>query len=436
MNPYRIPGVSLLCAAAVLLCGCAGGSSGSGSTVMSDKTSSSSTDTAFTVPPTNSLNDQSNEITYFGSKDIEYITELYSKNSGGTVIVEKANGYDYIGVLSEKISADDSPDLCDKVDNTFPYLMSMNLYEDLTNYIDTTSPQWLDYTDVIERYSFKGARYFYPTTVKVMPEFLIYVKTKYILCGNLPDPEKQWLRNEWTWDEFAQGATGILDYPFGNEEFMISGSEVFDNFFATTGEPIFLQNGNRFMNNLESGNAYLLYSFLMPYEMKYNNISDAEGEISGAVFLSGDERVLAELRKTDLAVGVVPYPRCEYVDEYYCKAVADGFLVPKGAKNIQSAASFINSSRISDASEEQQNKNDRELIRQGLLRSDVEWLRDLRSSENMIPVLVDMNCFDVAANEAANSLMTYRGDDAWGNLLSEYSPTIDSAIESINAVIE
>lgn len=434
MKLFRKTGAAVLCAAAVLCCGCSGSSGReSVSTVSSSSTGS---DTAFTVPPNTSQYDRSNEITYFGSKDIGSITELYSKNSGGTVKIEQAGGKSYIDTLSEMISADNSPDLCDKVDNTFPYLISKNLYEDLTNYIDTTSPQWLDYTDVIERYSVKGGRYFYPTTVTVMPEFLIYVKTKYIQCGNLPDPEKQWMKNEWTWSEFEQGAVGILDSEFGTEEVLISGSRVFENFLAASGTPLFSLNGNRLANGLSTNNAKRVYDLLSSYELNYADISDATGEIDGAVFLSGDESTLAELRKTDLTVGVVPYPRCETADEYYCKAVAEGFLVPKGAKNIQSAASFINSSRIADASKEQREKKDKELIGLGLLRSDVEWLNDLRSSDMMKPVLVDIDCFDDETNKAVNFMLTYIGEESWGELLAKSSPTVNSALESINAIIE
>ena len=425
----------MLFAAVIFCCGCSG-SAGLESASTSSRSSAAVSDAAFTVPPNTSQSEKSNEITYFGNKDISGILELYSKNSGGTVKIVQAGGSGYIDILSEKISADDSPDLCDKVENTFPYLISMNLYEDLTNYIDTTSPQWLEYTDVIGHYSFKGGRYFYPTTVTVMPEFLIYVKTKYIQCGNLPDPEKQWMKDEWTWGEFQQGALGIINSELGGAELLVSGSGVFDNFLAATGRSLFAMNGNRFVNGLSTGNAYRVYSLLSSYELRYSGISDATGEIEGTVFLSGDERTLAQLRKTDLTVGIVPYPRDEKTDAYYCKAVADGFLVPKGAKNIQSAASFINSSRISDASEEQQEKNDKKLIELGLLRADVEWLRDLRSSDMMTPVFVDINCFDDPANKATNKMLTYIGEYSWGQVLSENSSVIDSVIDSINAIIE
>lgn len=426
----------LLCASVLLCCGCSGSSNGGVSATSSERSSSTVSEAAFSLPQNVSQPERSNEVTYFGSKDISSITELYSKQSGGTVKIEQAGGSNYIDVLSEKISADDSPDLCDKVDNTFPYLMSMNLYEDLTNYIDTTSPQWLEFTDIIERYSFKGGRYFYPTTVKVMPQFLIYVKTQYIQCGNLPDPEKQWLKNEWTWSEFEQGAAGILGSEFGSADVLVCGSGVFDNFLAASGKPLFLLNDNRFVNGLSTKNAKRVFEFLSAYDVRYTNNLNANDEIESAVFLSGDENTLAELRKTDLMIGVVPYPRDENADKYYCKAVAEGFLVPKGAKNIQSAASFINSSRIADASEEQQEKNDKKLVEIGLLRSDVEWLNSMRGSDMMTPILVDSNCFDNAANEAAYKILTYRGEGSWDEVLAENLPAIGRAIESINAIIE
>lgn len=436
MTVFRKIGAALLSTAAVLCCGCSNSSSDSVSVTSSDRSSSTVSEAAFSLPQNVSQPERSNEVTYFGSKDISSISELYSKQSGGTVRIEQAGGSNYIDILSEKISADDSPDLCDKVDNTFPYLMSMNLYEDLTNYIDTTSPQWLELTDVIEHYSFKGGRYFYPTTVKVMPEFLIYIKTKYIQCGNLPDPEKQWLKNEWTWGEFLMGATGILNSEFGSEDVLISGGEMFENFLAATGVSLFPYNGSRFVNGLSTVNASRVFDMLSSYDVKYTDNINANDEIESVVFLSGDESVLAELRKTDLTVGAVPYPRDDNADKYYCKAVAEGFLVPKGAKNIQSAASFINTSRIVDASEEQQEKNDKMLIETGLLRSDVEWLNSLRNSDMMTPILVDGNCLDEPANRAVYKVLTYRGEGSWKDVLTENSQAIDSAIESINDIIE
>lgn len=421
---------------AALLCGCDNGSSAVSSAAGSGYASTSSAEQAFTVPATNSFSppDESNEITYFGSKDISEITELFTKTTGGGVTVESSGG-DYINKLFEKMNADNSPDLCDKVDSTYPYNISRNLYEDLTNYIDTTSPQWTDMTDVIERYSFKGGRYFYPTTLKIMPQFLIYVKSTFIQCGNIPDPEMLWRNNEWTWETFREGADGVIASEVGSADTLIAGSGAFVDLLSSTGAPLFSQSGGVFVNGLASENAARVYELLSSYKVKNTSVISTERDIQSAVFLSGDEKTLAELRKKSITVGVVPYPRDKNADRYYCKATAEGFLVPKGSKNIQGAASFINCSRIVDASVEHREKENKELMRSGLLRSDVEWLESLRSSGKMTPLLVDEDCFDDTVNANIRRLLAYDGN-SWEDALAEYSAEIDGALQGINAVLE
>lgn len=428
----------LLCAAAALFGGCGNtpaendrvtaSSSGKGQVT-------SSADAAFSVPENVPPLEKSGEITYFGSADIGKAAELFAKNSGGTVIVEKS-GSDYLDVLSEKISSDNSPDLCDKVDNTYPYLISLNLYEDLTNYIDITSPQWTELTEIIERYSFKGGRYFYPSEITVMPQFLIYEKTNYVKYGNLPDPEKMWRTNEWTWEAFEQGAQAIINDSMGAVDTLLCGTGVFDSFLASDGVQLFSQNGNRYQNGLTVKNAVKVYEFISPYKLSYSSGFNAVEEMSHTVFLSGDENTLAELRKSELTVGAVPYPRSENADGYYCKAVSSGFLVPKGAKNIQSAASFINCTRIECTSEEHRAQVNRRLIASGLLRSDVEWLESLRSSPRIKPLIIDEFCFDDDTNRALRDILTHSDMDTWFDAVVEKSKIIEHAVESINAVNE
>lgn len=434
MNMLRKAAAAVLLTTATLCCGCQNGSGDVSSDAGSSNPQSVFSDAAFTVPEPVSTPVQSSVITYFGSKDISEFAELYKKTTGGTIVIESPTG-NYTDLLSQKISSDASPDLCDKVDNTYPYLISQNLYEDLTNYIDTTAPQWADMTDSIEHYSFKGARYFYPTSVKAMPQFLIYVKSTYIQCGNLPDPEKLWLNNEWTWDTFRHGAAGIIESPASPANVLVSGGDIFSNFLSSTGVPIFSQVGSRFANGLTTDEAADVNELLSAYKINYTDSFNAADKIGDTVFISGDERMLAELRKTNLTVGAVPYPRYVGSDKYYCKAATEGFLVPKGAKNIQNAAIFINCSRIVDSSDEHREKVNSELTKIGLLRSDVEWLERLRSSTKMTPIPVDENCFDSDVNINIKQLLTYNGN-SWTDALAEYLPPIDGAIEKINYVIE
>lgn len=420
---------------AVLLCGCQG-SSDSVTASRIEIAQSSAPEAAFTVTQSPAPISQQVDITYFGSRDISAAAELYTANNGGSVNIERGSGANYLNELSARINADNSPDLCDKTDNTYPYLMSMNLYEDLTDYIDITSPQWSDINDIIEQYSFKGGRYFYPTSVKIMPQLLLYVKSTYVQCGNLPDPEKLWLKGEWTWETFRQGARGVIDSGESTATLLVSGVNVFDNLLATTGDPLFPRTGSRFVNGFMSESTARVNELLSAYDVSCSRVFDVEKEMSRAVFLSGDEQTFAKLRSTDLAVGAVPYPRFDGSDEYYCKAVTEGFLVPKGAKNIQSAASLINYSRVAAISPEQRQRDRKALIESGLLRSDVEWLENLRGSMRLKPVIVGGECFDSETNAAVHKILDSGGKSSWGENVAENSPVIDKALEKINAITE
>lgn len=434
MNTVRKFGTAILAAVMAVCCGCQNIDGNFGAEASSIEKSSSSTEAAFTVPQSISASDFAAEITYYGSRDISGAADLYAKNSGGSVrIIEP--GSDYLGTLSEMILSDRSPDLCDKLDNTFPYLMSKNLYEDLTNYIDITSPQWAGYADVIEQYSFKGARYFYPTDIKVMPQFLIYVKPNFIQGGSFRDPEMQWLKDEWDWAELETSAMCVLNSGTTNADLMIYGKNVYDNFLAASGKKVFDHADGRFSCNLFGENSMRIYHFLTTYGSEVENDFDANNTVSRTVFLSGDEKDLAALRKSGLTVGAVPYPRCSD-DAYYSKAVSEGFLVPKGAVNIQSAASFINCSRLSSASDEAIEKRNKELISSGLLRSDVEWLNSLRSSDKMTPILIDVNCLDDETNSAVQKILSLEERLTWEEMVEQNFPISEAGLEKINKITE
>lgn len=443
MRVLRTVKAAVLCAAAMLFCGCGEAAPDvSDSEPGFDKTqNTASSNAAFSEPQNVTPVEQSSEITYFGSADITAAAELFAKNSGGTVVSEKAGG-NYIDVLSEKISSDNSPDLCDKVDNTYPYLISMNLYEDLTNYIDTTSPQWADITDYIDYYAFKGARCFYPTSVKIMPQFLMYDKMAFVRSDNVPDPEKLWLKGEWTWSAMKSGSDRIRQSGFGDYVYLAGGYNFIDNLFASSGSPLFPKDeSSRFMNGFVNETAGKIPEFIgEEWLINHNDDDSLQMRMLNSVFLAGDEQTLAKLRQTQIVVGIVPFPVEDSADKYYCKAVTEGFLVPKGAKNIQSAASFINCSRIYETSEECAAANNKKLEESGLLRSDVEWLQSLRSSEKLTPVLVECDCFDDFTNETIQKILTSYGSaerhDELDEVFAECLPIIDNAVENINAVHE
>lgn len=361
----------------------------------------SSAVSAFEIP-VETTNSESPYITYLGTREPDGTAlETYAKTAGlgsaesaVTVIYTGENTYE--SKLSELIGADESPDLTEKRDNTFPTLMSRNVYEDLTPFMDTAAPQWEGLTEYIEWYSFKDAHCFYPTSVTVSPQFLLYDKLRYVQF-NIPDPEKLWERGEWSWENMISGADILresLDIPD-----YIFGANIPDNLLASTGTAfITVDETGKFVHRFRSGGFDAVAGLLGAHSC---------GADRDAVFTSADEQTLGVLRSSspELNIGIVPYPRADNADKYYVKAVTDGYLVPKGAKNIRSAASFINCSRIAEESGEHRKTLNRELKAMGLLVSDIEWLDIIRSEESAVSVLVDENSLGSSANGSVKYIL-------------------------------
>ncbi|MDE7362964.1 MAG: extracellular solute-binding protein [Oscillospiraceae bacterium] len=446
---------ALICVGIFALTGCSAesGRTSSTSETMTYSDEESSAVSAFEIP-NETPNSETPYITYLGTRELGAVAlETYAKTAGlssaesaVTVVYTGENTYE--SRLTELISADESPDLTEKRANTFPTLMSRNVYEDLTPFMDVAAPQWEGLTECIERYSFKGAHYFYPTKITVSPQFLLYDKLRYVQF-NIPDPEKLWERNEWTWENMVSGADVLrenLDIPD-----YIYGDNIPDNFLASTGTAfITADESGKFVHRFHSAGFDEIVELFGTHNCsitEYDDVSTTNClESLRAVFMSADERALGELRRTspELNIGIVPYPWADNADEYYVKAVTDGYLVPKGAKNIRSAASFINCSRIAEVSDDRQKALHRELKTMGLLVSDIEWIDILRTDCRATSVLVEENSLGSAANESVNYIlesslwlgnpMIDRPDVKFGSTDFDIA-SIDADLERINSMI-
>lgn len=446
MKTIRKVIAAALCTALLALCGCSADgnrSSSSSSGVVPYSDDESTTASAFEIPD-ETKNSETPYLTFLGTGDIcPAVLDTYAKTVGlssaqSPVTVINAADSLYESRLSGLISADESPDLTEKRQNTFPLLMSKNTYEDLTPYMDAAAPQWEGFAEYIDYYSFKGAHYFYPTSVTASPQFLLYDKLRYVQF-NIPDPEKLWEKGEWTWEQFSDGAH-TLDVNIGLGS-LIYGPDIAENFLATTGTAfIGRDDGGKFASCFISPNIFEVREFFRGNYCHQRNTDDTQSlRISQAAFMSTDEKTLGQLRINcpGFSVGIVPYPRADNADKYYCKAVSDGFLVPKGAKNVRSAASFINCSRIAETSEDSLKAWRKEMKALGLLVSDIEWLETIRSDENTELVLVEGDCLGSEANAVINAIL----DDIPDVIASNYSEpdfniaAIDADLERINAMI-
>lgn len=361
-------------------------------------------------------------ITYLGNETFEgtRTLELY-QNSCSEVSERLVN---YIRVeeseleetLSKMLASDNSPDLCRKTENAIPYLVSKNLFEDLTNYIDVSAPQWSGCADIIESCRFNGARYFYPTEIIYSPQFLIYDKDR-LRRAAVPDPAV--LMKYGVWDVSAM-KTILSASPF------ITGENVADNWLAVYGKTLVSRNDQGKYVFSDDEDVREAYGFI-----KSNTLSEGSDGISefmheGAVFLSGSEQTLSALRAAypKAEFGIVPYPQSVDID--YCRVETRGYLVPEGAKNIKGAASFINCSRLA--------ADETTSVYVGLNEADIKNIELIRSPEGKKTLSADVYRFDPETNSALEGFYDDSGDSDWDKLILEYEPVIERGLDKINSL--
>lgn len=424
------------------VCGCSaesaysGVSSGSAVTYSDDERPAVS---AFEIPKLAS-NTETPYLTFFGTGELSSAAlNDYADTAGivGTetpVTVVHVSDELYESRLSELINSDESPDLTEKRENTFPFLMSRNIYEDLTPYMDAAAPQWEGFSGYIDRYAFKGAHYFYPTAVNVAPELLVYDKMRCVQAGT-PDPERLWEKDEWTLDALTE-YTDAIDATVGHVD-CICCEDIAENILAMTGAALIEKDeSGKFVSRVGSENYLTMRGFFSAHLCNIMREGTVGLRQSLTSFMCVDNASLGELRETQLHLGIVPFPKLDSESPYYVRAVSEGYLVPKGAKNVRNAASFINCSRIAETSDEGIKERRREMKKLGFLQSDVEWIELIRGGDYEL-VLDEGLCLDKDAN-AAMALIFSEADKL---LFEEYIEleydiaAIDADLERINAMV-
>lgn len=302
-------------------------------------------------------------LTYLGTRDLRSseALKLYGKTfaadykEADILVREYCSEYRLADALSEKMASDRSPDLTDKLPNSFPYLMSKNYYEDLTEYLDRSAPQWVDYASYIDFYSYNGGRFFYPEAVTAAPRFLVYSKERFAAL-KIPDPETLYYGGKWTREDFTAAAVGFCRAMGGTG---IYGDGITEGFISSAGETVFSKTeSGQIACNLTGAGVTEVFDYLkneLSGKIKTENFTGYDRIINGgSAFLLIDESGYNELLAIDSGqnYGVVPIPKADGGNVYFCAASCEGFLVPKGAKNVKGAACFINCGRIAAAQSE------------------------------------------------------------------------------------
>lgn len=299
-------------------------------------------------------------LTYFGyydmrvAGDIKPAVKLFEETYGGKIDYVECAWGERIEKLQVLISAGDSPDLVDKEDITFPLLISKNVYEDLTDYIDLSQPHWAGFEDLVEQYGWNGKHCYYPWFATALCDYVYYSNTRFEEYG-ITTPREHYENGNWTWDTFRDTMIQFIEAS-PNETVGVYGNITTDT-ICSTGMPLVSIADGKITNNMKTPEIERAMTFLEDL-CRQGLTAKKEGywgnEIKplvegSACFLSYGQyqyESLARERYAEYDFDFVPFPRDPNADEYYYMASTFGYMVPAGSDNVKGAATFIDMIRL------------------------------------------------------------------------------------------
>ena len=322
-------------------------------------------------------------IVYLGFYDItadqkgtEQCLIFQGEQYGGSIdYISTASGDAYYDKLGTLISSDSSPDIVTKDAMLYPGNVSKNLFEPLDDYIDYTTPLWADMADIIESYAYQGKHYYYPH--RITTSFALNYSKTTIEENGLDDPYELYMNGEWTWDAWRNMMIEFCNRDEDNMGFFATDT-ILTSLIATTGTTLIdTHSDGTILNNISDANVTRAMNF---YETLYRDgvmYAKQLGDwVSPQTFAVNCDKLLflgmepewtytaateqlqnptgvdSDIFDTVSEFAFVPFPRDTEADAYYQAYDTYGFLVPKGAKNIEGAIDFINCFRVYDTDED------------------------------------------------------------------------------------
>lgn len=379
--------------------------------------------------------------------DIKPGVKLFEETYGGKIDYVNCAWSERIDKLQVLIASDDSPDLVDKEDTSFPQLMAKNVYEDLTGYIDLTDPQWDGMQELIENYSWQGKQFYYPFTVNALPNCLIYDKTLFEQ-SDLTDPKELYDTGNWTWDTFKQSMQEFMDTvpdAVGGVYGLLG-----TNLIITTGVPFIGSDKGTIINN--TATAEVQRAALFMEELRREQLAvRGEGMWSNetAPLAKGQVAFLGvgqwkitdycKLKSTDHEFGFVPYPRDPQADKYYYGSTNFGYMVPKGSKNVEGAAAFIDIMRQCNTDPELKAVTKESIMNDKKYSEEqYEFLTSFEDISKFDMVIDISGGFGTEMQTVVDTIMTNlafeQGEEqkSWAQLRPEYEGVIQSVIDQYN----
>ncbi len=401
------------------------------------------------------------DLLYLGNYDIttagdvkpayKYFQENYGCNIEVTIVASNA----IAERLTTMMSSGESPDLVDYQTNTFPLMMSKNMYTPLEDYMDMSAPQWSGLENYINKYKWAGHNYYYPWSYNVSTQWLIYNRGLFEELA-IDDPKDLYDQGKWDWDAFKNCMQKFVDSGEGRTGvYGQLGTALFD----TTGTPLVsiaedgtlqanfvnpdIERAANFYQDLKSGG-------LCKYpEGDYIDISEDPITSGLSAFQAMQEWIITNYSKkmvkdTSLDIFFIPFPRDPEADKYYMGMSTFGYLVPSGSQHVEQAAVFINCCRLSKTDESLKvTTKESTMKNKKYTEEQYEFLMSFQEVENFDPIVDEPYGLDDATTTIIQEMLhdvSFPADDgedeSWTMMREANNPSIQAQVDYYNDLIK
>lgn len=460
MNNHKRIAAGLLAAVSVFSLTACGGS-GSGDTTTADVTTTAKTEwTGDNVEVTAEEGELSTDVDISG-KTLKWMgiydlnpTNDSPERSAELALFEDTYGasIEYIPTTSDKrfddlataILGGTSPDIFVYEWLTFPYGISKGQYQPIDSLVDWEDPMWADVKDTADKFIWKGEHYIAPLGYAFNDTQVLMYNQRLVEEEGLEDPYEMYLNGEWDWNAFEDMMKTFVENGSGSDRYGIGGWWA-NAFVYTAGETMVTYDGEKFTNNLNSGNIERAQAVIEDI-FKSNLIK--RGWIGGESAFTSNDLLFYSMgtwaynaaanSMPDDTIQIVPFPKNPDLDEYYVSNKVSAYMWVKGSENGDVVKAWLDCNRLVNYDEKY-----KEITKEKFLTNNSGW------TSEMYDIAMDFYDSDkfTQAYDYGYGLSTYMGDEVMSilyegivNELSEnwiqtretYSSIIDEEIAAYN----
>lgn len=257
--------------------------------------------------------------------------------------------------LSTLVASGNPPDIFPFQIENFPYSAYQNLFQCIDGIIDTTTEEWADTREAMDRFMWNNKNYCAITEVSTFS--LLWYRRSVVEEAGLDDPYELYKAGNWTWDTFLEMCDSFSSPDEG--KYCLDGYNPENSFIGTTGTPLIDIIDGKLVDNLNNPSIEKcmdLLSKLCVQDYRYPRHTLNSYNVNYGAWANGDTlffddgtwRFEEHWRKYrdkngwgDDEIFFVPFPKDPSTDEYYQMQKQDAYMLVTGSENVDGYKAWI-----------------------------------------------------------------------------------------------